>query len=90
MDKLDQQSTNNKYQGDWIDNDEGQIGQTLKDFLRGLSDDNFILHYNMMGRIVLTEKQFEIVRQVYDKNFNEPDTSLVYQLFQNFLHIRNL
>ena len=89
MEKIDQQSTTNKFDDDINNDHEGQIGTTLKDFLRTLPDSIFKLHYNFMGRIVLTEDQFNLVRQVYDKNFNEPDTALVYQLFQNFLYIRS-
>jgi hypothetical protein len=89
MEKIDQQSTTNKFADDSNNDHEGQIGTTLKDFLRTLPDGIFKLHYNLMGRIVLTEDQFNLVRQVYDKNFNEPDTALVYQLFQNFLYIRS-
>ena len=90
MEKVDQQSATNRSEDD-VDNDdhEGQIGTTLKDFLRTLPDEQFKLHYNLLGRIVLTEEQFNLVRQVYDKNFNESDSHLVYQLFQNFLYIRN-
>lgn len=89
MEKIDQQSATNRSEEDSNNEHEGQIGTTLKDFLRTLSDDQFKLHYNLMGRIVLTKDQFDLVRQVYDKNFNESDSSLVYQLFQNFLYIRN-
>ena len=89
MEKLDQQSSNNQFEEETNNDHEGQIGTTLKDFLRTLPDSIFKLHYNLMGRIVLTEDQFNLVRQVYDKNFNESDTSLVYQMFQNFVYIRN-
>ena len=88
MEKIDQQSATNGSDDDNISDHEGQIGTTLKDFLRTLPDNQFKLHYNLMGRIVLTEDQFNLVRQVYDKNFNESDSALVYQLFQNFLSIR--
>ena len=89
MEKLDQQSSNNQLEEEINNDHEGQIGTTLKDFLRTLPDSIFKLHYNLMGRIALTEDQFNLVRQVYDKNFNESDTSLVYQMFQNFVYIRN-
>jgi hypothetical protein len=89
MEKLDQQSAHNGSDDDYNSQHEGQIGTTLKDFLCKLPEDQFKLHYNIMGRIVLTEDQFDLVRQVYDKHFIEADTALVYQLFQNFLHIRN-
>mmetsp|Transcript_5005 Transcript_5005/g.5899 ORF Transcript_5005/g.5899 Transcript_5005/m.5899 type:complete len:91 (-) Transcript_5005:60-332(-) len=89
MEKLDQQSATNLLEDETNNDHEGQIGTTLKDFLRTLPDSIFRLHYNLMGHIVLTEEQFDLVRKVYDKNFNEPDTALVYQLFQNFLYIRN-
>lgn len=87
--QIDQQSNNNGSDDDNNSEHEGQIGTTLKDFLRTLPDSQFRLHYNFMGRIVLTEEQFDLVRQVYDKNFNESDTALVYQLFQNFKYIRS-
>ena len=89
MDKADLQSSTNKSQEDDDSDHEGQIGTTLKDYLRKLSDDNFIMHYKPMGEIVLTKKQYNLVREVYNKNFDEPDSAMVYQLFQNFLYIRN-
>lgn len=89
MEKLDQQSSNNHFEEEINNDHEGQIGTTLKDFIRTLPDSIFKLHYNLMGKIVLTEEQFTLVRQVYDKNFIESDTALVYQMFQNFLSIRN-
>ena len=89
MDKVDQQSSTNNSHDDEINDHEGQIGTTLKEYLNKLSDDNFKLHYKPMGEIVLTEEQYNLVRQVYDKNFDESESTLVYQLFQNFLYIRN-
>lgn len=89
MEKIDQQSANNGSESDDNFEHEGQIGTTIKDILINVPEDQFVLHYNLMGRMVLTENQFNLVKQVYDKNFNETDSALVYQLFQNFLHIRN-
>ena len=89
MEKLDQQSATNLFEEETNIEHEGQIGTTLKDFLRTLPDSNFKLHYNLMGRIILTEEQFDLVRLIYDKNFNESDSALVYQLFQNLFYIKS-
>mmetsp|Transcript_18814 Transcript_18814/g.21015 ORF Transcript_18814/g.21015 Transcript_18814/m.21015 type:complete len:91 (+) Transcript_18814:29-301(+) len=89
MEKVDQQSSTNRSSEDENNDHEGQIGTTLKEYLSKLSDDSFKLHYKPMGEIVLTEEQYDLVREVYDENFDESDSTLVYQLFQNFLHIRS-
>ena len=89
MEKGDQQSSTKKSYEDENNDHEGQIGTTLKEYLSKLSDEHFKLHYKPMGEIVLTEEQYNLVREVYDKNFDESESTLVYQLFQNFLHIRN-
>ncbi len=88
MEKLDQQSSTEQSHENNNDH-EGQIGTTLKEYLNKLSEENLKLHYKPMGEIVLTEEQYNLVREVYDENFDESDSTLVYQLFQNFLHIRN-
>ena len=89
MEKLDQQSATNQFEEEINNEHEGQIGTTLKDFLRTLPESIFSLHYNLMGRIILTEDQFDLIRRVYDKKFIECDSALVYQLFQNLLYIKN-
>jgi len=90
MEKItDQQSTNSKSGHENNNDHEAQIGTTLKEFLRNLPEEQFQLHYDFMNRIVLTETQYDLVRQVYDKDFKESDSTFVYQLFQNFLYVRS-
>lgn len=89
MEKIYQQSATNEDEEDMNSDHEGQIGTTLKEFLQTLPENTFVLHYNIMGRIVLTEEQYDIVTKFYDKEFNDKDSALIYQLFQNFLHIRS-